>query len=175
MQSIQTQKINKHPFFLKSNIFHATIEVFSTLALIIGILLCVLNSAYAVELLCSNRPEDSSMNKDEFSVAMVKGAAISLADMPKLFSAAYQNRSGDSIRVCVLPESNAATKEMLSSLEINRQKFRSLLNHQGKENDSREIKLVSNELEMLRCVEEVYPAVGYVRHVSDAHQELGCF
>lgn len=155
-------------------LMQTTIEVLAAVALVLGILLCVLNSAYAADLICSSTPNSEKSKQDDFSVSL-NSIDFSPADIPRLFSNNYKNNGNEPIRVCLLPEKNIATKELLASLEINREKFRAILNRQDKTDDSREIKLVNTESEMLRCVEEVYPAVGYVRRVSDARQELGCF
>lgn len=144
--------------------------VAGTIMLINGI-----NCANAVELLCSSSENLSALNKDEFSVALVKDGHVALEDLPQLFSASYKNDSNEAIRVCVFPPESPSTQSLLSSLGVSRASFKALLAHHDVSEDQREIKLVSSESEMFQCVEEVYPAVGYAPHSMNSGRDLGCY
>ncbi|WP_143070785.1 MULTISPECIES: hypothetical protein [unclassified Polynucleobacter] len=134
-----------------------------------------IHHANAIELLCSSSENLSALNKDEFSVALVKDAHISLGDLPQLFSASYENDGSETIRVCLFPPESPSTKSLLSSLGVSRTSFKSLLANRDSMKDSREIKLVSSESEMFQCVEGAYPSIGYTARAINSRNDLGCY
>lgn len=139
------------------------------------ILLGGIHQANAVELLCSSSENLSTLNKDEFSVALVKDAHISLEDLPQLFSASFKKDGSETIRVCLFPPESTPTKSLLSSLGVSQASFKSLLAHRDSTKDRREIKLVSSESEMFQCVEGAYPSIGYADHPINSRYDLGCY
>ena len=134
-----------------------------------------IHHANAIELLCSSSENLSTLSKDEFSVALVKDAHISLGDLPQLFSASYKNEGNETIRVCLFPPESPSTKSLLSSLGVSRTSFKSLLANRDSMKDRREIKLVSSESEMFQCVEGAHPSIGYAASSINSRRDLGCY
>ena len=139
------------------------------------ILISGIHHANAIELLCSSSENLSALSKDEFSVALVKDAHISLGDLPQLFSASYENDGSETIRVCLLPPESPSTESLLSSLGVSRTSFKALLANRDSIKDPREIKLVSSESEMFQCVEGFYPSIGYTARAINSRNDLGCY
>jgi hypothetical protein len=139
------------------------------------ILMSGIHQANAIELLCSSPENLSALNRDEFSVALVKDAYISLGDLPQLFSASYENDGSETIRVCLFPPESPSTKSLLSSLGVSRTSFKSLLASRDSMKDRREIKLVSSESKMFQCVEGAHPSIGYAASSINSRRDLGCY
>ena len=144
-----------------------------------SVLACFYTDASAAHLLCS-KPNTTSGFKnakinssDDFNVSgKLSKLNLMVEDVPSLFTIGSKSSDGRRTQICVYPASNTATKSLLRSMGLSESEFKQLL--KSPTNSQHKVTVVNTEAEMLNCVSNNYPSVGYVAD-NESRGDLDCY
>lgn len=138
------------------------------------ILFALTQAAQAYELLCSNK---SVKSNDQFTTtAQFSSSELTIEELMDLFATGSQAKRQTPTLVCMLPNSHLATQKLFSDIGVEPATLKAaILRGNDQSRTVSQIKLVNTESEMLACVKNTHPSVGYVDRLSKAHQQFACF
>lgn len=125
----------------------------------------------AYELICSKK---SVSTNDQFRMtSQFSNTDFTIEELIELFSMGAQSARAIPTRVCMLPNDHAATRKLFSDMGI--EPISSFSAKQIQPNQFRHVQFVQSESEMIACVKNSAPSIGYVEHLPTAYQQIACF
>jgi hypothetical protein len=131
---------------------------------------------------CSRNTQDTLSSyktpaADQFSIASVGSSTdvinVSIRDLIDLYSGTTVRISGVALSACFMPSNEALTSSALTALGLYPSTIQALSRRSSIVQSN--LHLVSDEAQMLQCIEKHYPAVGYVSTTTQTEQVAPCF
>ena len=119
----------------------------------------------------------ASTEKDQFSIASVGSASdvinVSIRDLLDLYSGSTVYISGITLSACFIPSNRALTSSALNELGLNASTMLAL----SRKNAivQKNLHLANDEVGMLKCIENNFPAVGYISTMTETELIAPCF
>jgi hypothetical protein len=119
----------------------------------------------------------ASAEKDQFSIAAVGSAPdvinVSIRDLLDLYSGVTVRISGLTLSACFMPSNRALTSSALNELGLNASTMLALSRKNAIVQNN--LHLANDEVDMLRCIENNFPAVGYMSTTTESELVAPCF
>jgi len=131
---------------------------------------------------CSRAPEVVSENgsvppEDSFQLASVvpnmRAIGITLLDLIDAYSGQAILINGQRLSACFMPGNTPLSKQALDALGLNASTMQLLARRSAIVQSH--LKMVTDEAEMLSCIERNFPAVGYLSREAQTGEIVPCF
>ncbi len=120
---------------------------------------------------------ETSMNENEFTIADLGNSngviSISIRDLIDVYSGRLVKVGGRALSACYLTGNNRISDEALDSLGLNINVIKSLAKSSAIVRS--QLFGVTNQEEMLSCIDEHFPAVGYLSQAKSTPNVDSCF
>ena len=139
-----------------------------------SVVLCYSVKTQAVEILCST-PDMVSAKADEEKPSgfnVVSQGGMSVEDVVEIFSNGTKNIGYANILICMFPEESEVTQQLYNMLGIKATVTQSFTSKSAV--IDRRVKIVNSYSDMISCVSNAYPSVGYVDSLAAANKVLSC-
>jgi hypothetical protein len=120
---------------------------------------------------------ENDAKEGQFSIASFNSAVevigVSINDLIDVYSGLQIRIGGLPLSACFMPSNEPLTSSALTSLGLQPSAIQSLARKSSIVQSN--LYLVTNDQQMLSCIEQHFPAVGYLASPTDAHNVSPCF